>query len=183
MGFGFTLFVLVVLIPTTLTFLLLWAFFRKKIFGFALATFWGFFLLLVLGLNIIAFFTKPMTVEQDDVYGEYIVDRNRYPGTNADWQYNHFRFEITADSLFLHETEGRKIIRTHRRKIDFLEPRVQALWTFADTNDSAHHLINSTPTLYRETFDFYYVFKSEKFGNVFVRRGKWEKVGLAEPQP
>jgi len=37
-----------------------------------------------------------------------------------------------------------------------------------------HHIIEEEPTLYRNVWSFYYVFKSQKFGNVFFKKGKWK---------
>ena len=39
-----------------------------------------------------------------------------------------------------------------------------------------HHIIRDNPTLYRKYFNkFYYVFESEKFGNVFFKKGTWNE--------
>ncbi|QRR00195.1 hypothetical protein [Dyadobacter sandarakinus] len=37
-----------------------------------------------------------------------------------------------------------------------------------------HHILMDNPTTYRETWSFYLVFDSPKFGNVFFTKGDWE---------
>ncbi len=110
----------------------------------------------------------------DDIRGAYIIDRDQFPGKQADWQYNHFRFEITDDDRFVfYETDKEKIIHTYRGHIEYNEtyktPRIKLLF-----NNERHHIIADNPTLYRNTWSFYYVFHSEKFGNVFFKKGEWE---------
>jgi hypothetical protein len=59
--------------------------------------------MLISGLNWIL--GKP-NLEKDDYYGQYIVDRSYFSGKQADWQYNHFRFEIKDnDSIYFYVTE------------------------------------------------------------------------------
>ena len=42
--------------------------------------------------------------------------------------------------------------------------------------DSSFHILETNPTIYREPFDFYLVFKSEKFNNVFFEKGQWKSL-------
>jgi hypothetical protein len=39
-----------------------------------------------------------------------------------------------------------------------------------------HHILTGNPTTYRNSWDFYLVFYSSKFNNVFFKKGKWEKL-------
>ncbi|POR20843.1 hypothetical protein BWK58_13375, partial [Flavobacterium columnare] len=41
------------------------------------------------------------------------------------------------------------------------------------TNHKNFHIIQNNPTLYREVWSFYYVFKSKKIGNMFFTKKKW----------
>lgn len=73
----------------------------------------AYFLLIVTG-RIIDYFTTPINLEREDIYGEYVIDRNKYPGFQADWQCDHFRFEITKnDSIYFYVTEGKAIVKTY----------------------------------------------------------------------
>ena len=39
-----------------------------------------------------------------------------------------------------------------------------------------HHIMTSNPTTYRSAWDFYLVFKSPKFYNVFFEKRKWKPI-------
>ncbi|WP_188599604.1 hypothetical protein [Polaribacter pacificus] len=40
-----------------------------------------------------------------------------------------------------------------------------------------HHITETNPTTYREPWwNFYLVFKSKKFNNMYFRKGKWKKI-------
>jgi len=38
------------------------------------------------------------------------------------------------------------------------------------------HILASNPTTYRNAWNFYLVFNSPKFGNMFFKKGKWEEI-------
>jgi len=61
-------------------------------------------------------FTAKKTVTKKDIYGSYTIDRSKFAGQQADWQYNHFRFEITKDQQFFFI---KQIIKTLFRRITF----------------------------------------------------------------
>ena len=110
-----------VLAPITILLLLIWIFTGKKVFGKTLGIFWLCIFLLIASTLIHSYFTTPITLEQKDIYGEYVIDRTRFPGYQADWQYNHFRFEITnQDNIYLYVTEGNKILQTYKGTIVFI---------------------------------------------------------------
>jgi hypothetical protein len=130
---------------------------------------------LILLVTIIHFLTGKKELERDDIYGEYIIDRSKFPGKQADWQYNHFRFEITKQNEFLfHLTDKEKILKTYKGKVTFLEaysrPRI-----VLQVDTPGHHIIEDRPTLFRTVWSFYYVFNSPKFGNVFFTKGQWKQ--------
>ncbi|MEZ4804727.1 MAG: hypothetical protein R2852_04385 [Bacteroidia bacterium] len=134
--------------------------------------------LLIIGLVLFVltanFFTAPKSITKEDIYGEYVIDRDKYPGYQADWQYNHFRFEITKDNAFVfHETDKDKITKTYTGTVSFRESNVAPRITL-HVDLPRNHIIENEPTLYRKAFSFYYVFKSPKFGNVFFTKGKWK---------
>jgi hypothetical protein len=114
-----------------------------------------------------------MNVSRDNIYGTYVIDRTRYAGKQADWQYDHFKFKIEQpDKFTFYVMEKDSLVAFYRAKIKFSErfPRRIAL-ELIDT--PAHHIIAENPTLYREPYSFYYVFKSKKLGNVFFTKKKW----------
>jgi hypothetical protein len=176
MGFGFNIFFAGLLLPLTVIMALIWLFTQSKTIGRALKiiglTVGGLATLITIS-NLI--FDKK-EISHDDIFGEYVIDRSQFPGKQADWQYNHFRFVITRQQrLLFHCTEGERIIKTYTGRIKFLQeyklPRT--IWR---ADSPSYHIIRHTPTLYRTPFSFYYVFDSTRFGNVFFTKGKWKPI-------
>jgi hypothetical protein len=162
--------------PLTIILLLIWLFTRKKIFAQLIAIMWVGIIRLYLALSVLSFFWKKKEVEHSDICGEYIIDRKQFPGIQADWQYNHYSFEITKQNKFLFYCRNKdKIIKTYKGKVEFVtgynSPR---LIIHVDT--PKHHVIEEKPTLYREVWNFYYVFKSPKYGNMFFSKGHWKPI-------
>ena len=113
-----------------------------------------------------------ITFSKEHVIGSYQIDTNFYPGKNADWQNEHFRFEITADDKFvLYERlkDGSERQYVNDVKWNYGPPYH---WSLNIVN--GHHVIDPQPLLIRSLNNrrFYYVFKSEKFGNMFFRKVK-----------
>ena len=161
------LFFIFVLVPATIILLLLLVFVKShgalrllKIIGLIVL---GMFCLFIIG-NIAEYFRR---FKQSDVYGEYIIDRTKFSGRQADWQYNHFRFEITKQNEFLfYQTDNETIIKTNKGKVKFLDGYKSARIVL-QVDSPRHHIIEDKPTLYSNGKPFYYVFQSPKFGNVF----------------
>ena len=121
------------------------------------------------------YFTGKMHVSQQDIYGTYVIDRTMFPGENADWQYNHFRIEVTkSDSIKLYVTDGEKINKTHTSKIEFTLDNRPHIRIIADSLQ--HPILKENPTLYRKPFSFYYVFESPLYGNMFFTKGEYEEI-------
>jgi hypothetical protein len=132
--------------------------------------------LLILTLFLYNWLTSKKEIERSDIYGDYVIDRNKFSGFQADWQYEHFRYTILPnDSIYFYETDGEKIIKTHKGTVKFLSS-YQRPRLVLQIDTPRHHIIESYPTLYREPWSFYYVFNSEKFGNVFFTKGKWKPI-------
>ena len=111
------LFFLFILAPLTGILLLAWWGTGNKIFGKIVGYFWlGLFGLFILG-TIIRLLTDKKELEKNDYYGEYIVNRDYFPGKQADWQYDNFRFEIKDnDSIYFHVTDKEEILN-HVKKM------------------------------------------------------------------
>lgn len=174
MGFGFNLLFIFVLAPLTLVFLVTWLISRKIIVVKTLGLIWLIVFGMIFLLEIFHFFTAKKELTRDDIYDSYIINRTKYPGKQADWQYDHFRFEITKDNKFIfYKTDRGKINKCCKGTVKFLAaykvPRV-----LLDVDTPGYHIINDKPTLYRTTGSFYYVFHSPKFGNVFFKKGNWK---------
>ena len=169
---------LIFLTIAPLTGILAWSWYTtgKKSYGKLLGLFWGLILVVSIGFWVFHLFKTKKQLSKEDIYGEYVVDRTKYPGSQSDWQYNHFRFTISEDHKFVfYETEKDSIVKGYSGTITFLEGYKQPrLVIHPDT--PTHYVIDSMPTLYRKPFSFYYVFKSSKAGNIFFTKGKWKKM-------
>jgi hypothetical protein len=176
MGFGFNLGMIFIVMPLTLILAVLWGTSKKELFANSLLTMWGGIILLVIFSLTVQYFSKKIVLEKDDYYGHYIIDRSYFPGKQADWQYNHFRFEIKTDNtLSLYETEEEKIIKTWQGRIETISPYESARLVLK-VDSPTHHILNENPTTYRAWRSFYLVFKSKKFNNMFFKKGEWKPI-------
>lgn len=176
MGFGFNLFFILILVPATGILLLAWLVSRQKAFGYILFLIWGGVVGLVVFSTVMQKVFAKKILDKDDYYGQYIIDRSYFPGKQADWQYNHFRFEIKEnDSIYFYVTKGNEILETYKGAVNTLKPyhsrRLEIMM-----EKPTHHIVSSNPTTYRSTWSFYLVFNSPKFGNMFFKKGKWKQL-------
>jgi energy-coupling factor transporter transmembrane protein EcfT len=166
---------LVALVTLPLSIILAWYWYTtgKKVFGTLLGLFWLAIFVIYTGFAIVRVFKTKKELGKEDIYGEYIVDRTKFPGSQSDWQYNHFRFKIMPDNKFIFsETEKDSIVKTVQGMVTFLEGYKQPRIVIG-VDTPGHYVIDPRPTLYRKPFSFYYVFHSQKVGNVFFTKGKW----------
>ena len=176
MGFGFNLLVTFLVLPLSAILLFLSFTSKRKVYKKILLWIWIGVLSLVLFSTIVQYLNTKQTVQKKDIYGSYIIDRTQFSGANADWQYNHFRFEITPQNQFLfHQTDQREIIKTDTANVEFLEQYLNHRIIIHPTTEM-HHIVETKPTLYRQLRSFYYVFKSPQFGNVFFKKGIWQAI-------
>jgi len=188
MGKGIIILFYLILLPISLLLLLAWIVtfigWRKHTPIFILLSIWAFFILLTGILWISEPFFKPMILTQQDIYGTYVIDKDRFPGKQADWQYENFRFKITDHNELIFES----LIYDSKWKADTVKVSYSSGYYDEDkkeycnqklrvhSDSTSHHIIRDNPTLYRQSFSgFYYVFESEKFGNVFFKKGQWKK--------
>ena len=148
MGFGFNLFIVFVLLPLTGILLLIWLFSKKKIFGKTL----GFIWLGIIGLVILTLALQTLTakkvLKKKDYYGQYIVDRDFFPGKQANWQYENFRFEIKQDNkLYFYVTEKDKIVKTYFGTISTLTP-YNSERLVINMSQPTIHIMKSNPTIF-----------------------------------
>lgn len=178
MGFGFNLFFILILVPLTGILLIVWLISRKLIVGKILGLIWlGIFGLATL-VTILNWLTSKTELDKDDYHGEYVINRDYFKGQQTDWQYNHFRIKIADnDSIFFYVTDKDKILKTYRGTIKTTDPRnYNSTRLIIEMEQPTHHILTSNPTTYRSAWDFYLVFKSPKFYNVFFEKGKWKPI-------
>ena len=176
MGFGFNLFFIFILVPLTGILLIVGRLTKKRLIGKMLGFIWlGIFGLVFLS-GIIQWLNSKTELEKEDYHGEYIINRDYFEGEQTDWQYEHFRFEITEeDSLFFYVTDKEKILKTFRGTIKTTAPYRSAR-LIIEMDEPIHHILSSNPTTYRSAWDFYLVFESQKFHNLFFEKGKWKPI-------
>tara|TARA_B100001057_G_scaffold227987_1_gene228259 strand:- start:1450 stop:1980 length:531 start_codon:yes stop_codon:yes gene_type:complete len=176
MGFGFNLFFIFILVPLTGILLIVGLLTKKRLIGKMLGFIWlGIFGLVFLS-GIIQWLNSKTELEKEDYHGEYIINRDYFEGEQTDWQYEHFRFEITEeDSLFFYVTDREKILKTFRGTIKTTAPYRSAR-LMIEMDEPTHHILSSNPTTYRSAWDFYLVFESPKFHNLFFEKGKWKPI-------
>jgi len=178
MGFGFNLFFILILVPLTGILLIVWLFSRKLIVGKILGLIWLGIVGILTLVTILNWLTSKTELDKDDYYGEYVINRDYFKGEQTDWQYNHFRFEIMDnDSIFFYVTDKEKILKTYRGTIRTTDRRnYNSARLIIEMEEPTHHILTSNPTTYRSSWDFYLVFKSPKFYNVFFEKGKWKPI-------
>lgn len=172
-----SLFFLFILLPTTVVFFFAWFVYKDTVFGKILGGMWGLFAAGLLTLIAINLWNQKVVLDRDDFTGQYIIDRTYCAGTQADWQYEHFRFEIREnDSIFFYVTEGERIIRTYKgtvRAVSGSFPSQRLAIRMVDP----HHILSENPTIYRNNRGFRLVFYSPKFYHVCFKKGKWKPIG------
>lgn len=176
MGGLFILFIFSLLVIITLVILVSGIFNKKSNTGYSILLLWGTIFLLGLAVYIRKIINSKKVLKKEDFYGEYIIDRDYFSGKQSDWQYNNFRFEIKEnDSIYFYVTDGQKTNKTYKGKISTLAPYKSARLVIK-MDELSHHILNTNPTIYRETWAFFIVFNSPKFSNMYFRKGKWKSI-------
>lgn len=171
----FSLIVFLLLGFITLILLSIYHLTKKKIFIKFSVGIWIVVVSVAIIMIVSNFLHSKTKVDKKDFYGTYIVDRKFFKGKNADWQYNHYRFEITKDNeLSLYITNENKVLKIYKRKIEFIEgsasPHLKII------NENPNFILDGEPTLYRKSWDFYLVFKTKPYSNMFFKKGKWKPI-------
>lgn len=179
----------ILLLPIAAIVLVIWLTKRRtwkdKSAVITLASIWLFFIGLLVLDNLLRPYFRPMIVTQDDIHGSYVIDRDKFPGAQADWQYNNFRLHILPNDKLVFEYR----VYDNYWKSEIVDVSYSSGYYNFEVEDycnrkirvhsdsSNHHIIRDNPTLYRlPGYKFYYVFESEKFGNVFFKKGTWHSL-------
>ena len=119
-------------------------------------------------LIVYGIINSPKSIDKSDIVGTYEVDNDFYPGSNADWQNSLFSFVINEnDEFFFYEKLADGSFKVIEGKVEFYRNSNPAL--FRIIVPEPHKLIDDYPALFRQKFDFYYVFESA-FGSMFYRK-------------
>ena len=124
-------------------------------------------ILTVLFLIIRSWWFSPVEPSREDMIGRWEVHRKMYPGSNADWQREHYWIEITENQFIIHDNTSTKPVK----KIAVISWYVQPDYRFRMAPVSSHHLFTSGgPDIYRGYKGYYIVLKSSRYGNMFFER-------------
>jgi hypothetical protein len=172
---GFVLLVFIVF-PVTVILLLIWAITRKKVFGKILGLFWfllfGFFIL----ISVYGALAADKVLTKTDYYGQYIIDRSYFQGKQSDWQYNSFRFEIKRnDSIYFYVTNKERILNVYKGAISTVNQYGSERLAITMEQPTIH-VLKTNPTIYRSAWSFYLVFHSDKYNNMYFRKGTWKPI-------
>ena len=174
MGFGFNLFVAFILPPLTFLLLIGWGTTQRKIFGQLLGALWLVPIGLIAVSTIVELLLAPRKLQKEDYYDWYVIDRRYFPGRQADWQYNSLRFRITpSDSIYFYLTDKARILRVYRGQISTTTAYVSARLVLAMVQPT-YHVVADNPTTYRSASGFRLVFHSQKFNDVYFKKGEWK---------
>ena len=168
MAFGFNLIGFPLLLLATAGLIIYYLIKRSKLSLIILASLWVLTILFFITTSVITSFDKPVSLTKEKIIGIYRIDTGFYPGQNANWQYDHFRFTITpTDSIYFYLINKDSIVKKYNWKLDYsIGP--PSLWKIK--TDSTYHVTKYPPTLFRGHKRFYYVFRSDKYGNMFFRK-------------
>lgn len=175
MGFGFNLAMVFIILPLSALLLFISVVFRKYFFAKILAWMWIFIIAGAIFISIMNWAVSKTELDASDYYGEYVIDRDFFPGEQADWQYNHYRFEVTKDdSIFFYVTDHNKILHTYKGTVRFtnhISSRMDI-----EMSEPVHHVVQSDPTTVRSAWSFYLVFYSPYYNNMFFKKGRWKEL-------
>ena len=169
---------LIIFIFLTLVLILLWFGTQNKLYGKVLLTIWcSVILLSVCGLITKKIFQK-IKIDKKDYVGTCVIDRYYFTKKQSDWQYNNFRFEIKEnDSIYFYQTNNIRIVKTYCGTVVASDADQNGSHTLIlKMEKPSHHILSSNPTTYRSTWNFHLVFYSEKFNNVYFKKGKWKPI-------
>lgn len=129
--------------------------------------------LLFFVLIIIGYVNSPTNVDQSDIVGKYVIDREMFNGKNANWQHQHFSFEITDkdEFVFFEYYDNGKIKSVHKANVEYVRGFASPHLKINNLLPN-HQVVEKEPILVRNKWDFYYVLKSQKFGNIFFTKKK-----------
>lgn len=161
----------IIICGVSLILLLLYYGTKNKVFKKLFIGYWLFFILSFVSLLLVGFINSPTTVDKEDIYGIYEVDKDMFRGKNADWQFQHFSFEIKESGTFYFYEyyDNGKISSKHTGNVEFIEGYASPHLRLSNVKPE-HQIVDNEPLLVRNKWNFNYVFKSKKFGNVFFKK-------------
>ncbi len=111
-----------------------------------------------------------VTLKKEDFYGDYVINRDYFPGKNAQWQYEHYKFTIRQDdSLFFYVMNGDSVESTYKGKVNVNTGYASARITF-DMQPPVHHVFTEQPMIVRSRWGFTIVMYSPFYNNMYFEK-------------
>lgn len=144
---------------------------RKNIFWQVFKYIWLSVLLIISILFISRCLNAKIVLAKKDFYGTYAINRNYFPGADADWQYNHYRLIIREDdSVFFYATNKNKILKVYKGFMFCNETYPSARIRF-EMEAPTHHIFSEQPLITRSRWNFMLVFFSPFYHNMYFEKG------------
>lgn len=146
---------------------------KKSIYWKMLLYAWVPLLIIILFGASIIWLDSDVILDKEDYYGAYRINRDYFPGEDAEWQYEHFKFEILEnDSIHFYVTNNDSVVRVYKGKVFFNESYKSVRICF-DMLLPVHHVMSDQPLVTRSRWDFDIVMHSPLYYNMYFEKTSW----------
>lgn len=146
---------------------------RKNIFWLVFKSYFITIAVLAVFLFGIRWLQSDIQLTKSDFYGTYRINRDYFPGEDAEWQYEHFKFEILEnDSIHFYVTNNDSVVRVYKGKVFFNESYKSVRIRF-DMLSPVHHVMSEQPLITRSRWDFDIVMHSPLYSNMYFEKTSW----------
>lgn len=126
--------------------------------------------LLIGVLLLVRWLNSNVKLSKSDFYGDYVINRDFFPGPDAQWQYEHYKFTIRPDdSLFFYVMAGDSIRSVHKGKMIVSNAYASARVTF-DMQPPVHHVFTEQPLIVRNRWGFTIVLYSPYYNHMYFEK-------------
>ncbi|MFM6983381.1 MAG: hypothetical protein ACKOXF_04550 [Chitinophagaceae bacterium] len=121
-------------------------------------------------LLLVRWLNSDVKLSRSDFYGDYVIDRDYFPGPDAQWQYEHYKFTIRQDdSLFFYVMSGDSVKSVFKGKMNVSNAYASARITF-DMQEPIHHVFTEQPLIVRNRWDFNIVLYSPFYNHMYFEK-------------
>jgi hypothetical protein len=146
---------------------------KKSLYWKMLLYTWVPFLFIILCVVTVIWLENDVVLAKKDFYGTYRINRDYFPGEDAEWQYDHFKFDILEnDSIHFYVTKNDSVVRVYKGKVFFNESYKSVRIRF-DMLSPVHHVMSDQPLIIRSRWDFDIVMHSSLFNNMYFEKTSW----------
>lgn len=121
-------------------------------------------------LLLVRWLNSDVKLSHGDFHGDYVIDRDYFPGPNAQWQYEHYKFTIRQDdSLFFYVMAGDSVKSVFKGKMNVSTAYASARITF-DMHQPVHHVFTEQPLIVRSCWGFNIVLYSPFYNHMYFEK-------------